>query len=553
MSGADVVIIGMGAAGGVAADVLTAAGVEVLGLEAGPRLDRSAARFDEIANVAHARLSEPKSKHEVPTWRSDADSDAGPSPYPMMMVNAVGGTTLHYEGLSIRLAPHAFRARSATIERYGGGAIPAGATLADWPLAYDDLEPDYAAIEAAIGVAGAAGANAFEGPRSGPFPMGPLRATGWSQLTADAASRLGWHPFPAPASLNSEPYDGRPACTFCGFCMHNVCHNDAKGAAHLNVIARAEATGRLRIETGARALEILVDSSGRTTGVRYLDGSGAERVAQARAVLLAAYTFENVRLLLLSRSGAFPGGLANNAGQVGAHFMAHVCPFVYGLFPGRRLNVFSGVGSQVTCLDDFNGDNFDHAGLGFVSGGMLTAFAECTPIAFAKNVSPPGLPRWGAVWKDWMARNAQSVGAVYAQFDALPYEHNRLDLDPRVTDPLGVPVVRVTHRLGDNEERAIAWFRARLHAWLREAGATQTWDTPVHIEGRHAFGGTRMGDEPATSVVDGFGFAHEAPNLGVLGASVFPTMGGHNPTLTLQALARRSARRLVDAWSQIAG
>jgi gluconate 2-dehydrogenase alpha chain len=335
--------------------------------------------------------------------------------------------------------------------------------------------------------------------------------------------------------------------------MHNVCHNDAKGAAHLNVIRRAEETGRLRIETGARALEILADDDGRSRGVRYLDGAGVERVAEARAVLLAAYTFENVRLLLLSRSAAFPAGLANNQDQVGRHFMAHVCPFVYGLFPDRRLNVFTGVGAQVTCLDDFNGDNFDHAGLGFVSGGMLTAFAECTPIAFARNVSPPDLPRWGAQWKDWMARNAQSVGAVYAQFDALPYEHNRLDLDPRVTDPLGVPVIRVTHRLGDNEERAIAFFRARLREWLREAGAAQTWDTPVHIEGRHAFGGTRMGDEPATSVVDGFGFAHESPNLGVLGASVFPSMGGHNPTLTLQALARRSARRLVDAWSQITG
>jgi gluconate 2-dehydrogenase alpha chain len=114
-------------------------------------------------------------------------------------------------------------------------------------------------------------------------------------------------------------------------------------------------------------------------------------------------------------------------------------------------------------------------------------------------------------------------------------------------------VIRVTHRLGENEERAIAWFRERLHEWLREADATQTWDTPVHIEGRHAFGGTRMGDDPATSVVDGFGFAHESPNLGVLGASIFPSMGGHNPTLTLQALARRSARRLVDDWSAITG
>jgi gluconate 2-dehydrogenase alpha chain len=551
MPGADVVIVGMGAAGGVAADVLTVAGAEVIGLEAGPRLDASATRFDEIANVAHARLSEPKSKHEVPTWREHEGEEAGPSPHPMMMVNAVGGTSIHYEGLSIRLAPHAFRSRSATIERYGEGAIPAGSTLADWPLSYDDLEPDYAAVEAAIGVAGEAGANAFEGPRSTPFPMPALRPTGWSQLTADAARRLGWHPFPAPASLNSEPYDGRPACTFCGFCMHNVCHNDAKGATHLNVIPRAEATGRLLIETGARALEILVDGDGRTTGVRYLDADGAERIARARTVLLAAYTFESVRLLLLSRSPAFPDGLANDRGQVGAHFMAHVCPFVYGLFPGRRLNVFTGVGSQVTCLDDFNGDNFDHAGLDFIGGGMMTAFAESTPIAFAKNVCPPGLPRWGAAWKAWMARNAQSVGAVYAQFDALSYEHNRLDLDPHVTDRLGVPVVRVTHRLRENEERALAFFRARLHEWLREAGATETWDAPVHIEGRHAFGGTRMGTDPATSVVDAFGFAHASPNLGVLGASVFPTMGGHNPTLTVQALARRTARHLVDQWTTV--
>ncbi len=551
MPGADVVIVGMGAAGGVAADVLTAAGVEVLGLEAGPRLDAGAARFDEIANVAHARLSEPKSKHEIPTWRAHEGEEAGPSPHPMMMVNAVGGTTIHYEGLSIRLLPHAFRTRSATIERYGPGAIPPGSTLADWPLTYEELEPDYAAVEAAIGVAGAAGANVFEGERSGPFPMPPLRPTGWSELAADAARRLGWHPFPAPASINSQPYDGRPACTYCGFCMHNVCHTDAKGATHLNVIPRAEATGRLRIETGARALEILVDGDGRTTGVRYLDAEGRERVARARAVLLAAYTFENVRLLLLSRSPAFPDGLANDHGQVGAHFMAHICPFVHGLFPGRRLNTWTGVGSQVTCLDDFNGDNFDHEGLGFVSGGMLTAFAEHTPIAFARDVRPPGLPRWGARWKAWMARHAQSVGAVYAQYDAPPYVHNRLDLDPHVTDRLGVPVIRVTHRLTEHEERAVAFLRARLHEWLRAMGATETWDAPVHIEGRHAFGGTRMGTDPATSVVDAHGFAHASPNLGILGASVFPTMGGHNPTLTLQALARRTARHLVDRWSAI--
>jgi gluconate 2-dehydrogenase alpha chain len=562
MYDADVVIVGLGAAGGVAADVLTQAGVEVLALEAGPRLDASATRFDEIANIAHARLSEPKAKHEVPTWRFDEREEAGPSPYPMLMVNAVGGTTVHYEGLSIRLAPHTFQGRSAAVERYGEDAIPAGATLADWPLSYADLEPHYAAIEHAIGVAGtaydgatvgAAAGNAFEGPRSGPFPMGPLRTTGWADLTAGAAERLGWHPFAAPASLNSEPYDDRPACTYCGFCMYNVCHNDAKGAAHLNVIRRAEETGRLRIETGARALDIAVDADGRARGVRFVDAGGEERFAAARAVLVGTYTFENVRLLLLSRSAAHPDGLANDHGQVGRHFMVHACPIVYGLFPGRRLNLFTGVGAQATCLDDFDGDNFDHDGLGFLSGGMIASAAEATPVAFGTYVCPPGLPRWGAEWKAWMARNAQSVGGVFAQFDALPYEHNRLDLDPRVTDPLGVPVVRVTHRLGENEERAMAFYRERLHEWLREAGATETWDTPLHIEARHAFGGTRMGPDPATSVVDGFGFAHDAPNLGILGASTFPSMGGHNPTLTVQALARRSALRLIEDWSAIAG
>ena len=121
-----------------------------------------------------------------------------------------------------------------------------------------------------------------------------------------------------------------------------------------------------------------------------------------------------------------------------------------------------------------------------------------------------------------------------------------------MTDRIGLPVVRVTHRIGANEERAVAFLRERLHAWLREAGASETWDAPLHIEGRHAVGGTRMGPDAATSVVDGFGFAHEVPNLGVLGASVMGTSGAHNPTLTVQALAWRTAEHLVKHWKTIA-
>jgi gluconate 2-dehydrogenase alpha chain len=558
---ADVVIIGLGAAGGVAAEVLTAAGLEVIGLEAGPRLDASDARFDEIDNVAHARLSDPKAKHEVPTWRFSEGEEAGPSPWPMLMVNAVGGTTVHYEGLSIRFLPYTFRSRTAATERYGSSAIPAQSTLVDWPLDYDELEPFYNKTEHAIGVAGVAGGldgardpdgNAFEGPRSGPYPMEPLRPTGWSQLTSQAASRLGWHPFAAPSNINSTPYDGRPACTFCGFCMHNVCYCDAKGAAHLNVIKRAEDSGRLQIETAARALRIEVDGEGRACGVTYVV-AGEERYVAAKAVLVATFTYENVRLLLLSKSPAYPAGLSNNHGQVGRHYIAHYVPFVFGAFPGRRLNLYNGVGSQVTGIDDWNGDNFDHSGLGFLSGGLFLAFHEMSPIAFAKAALPPSVPRWGGAWKAWISENAQSVGSVQAQFDALPYEFNYLDLDPSTVDPLGVPVVRVTHRVGHNEERGAAFLAARLAEWLTEAGATETWTSPPIVEARHCYGGTRMGHDPQSSVVDAFGFSHEVPNLGVLGASTFPTAGGHNPTLTVQALSWRTAARLVEEWGAIAG
>lgn len=559
----DVVIVGLGAAGAVAAYVLTRAGLRVTAIEAGPRITTEDFRFDEIRNDVHAHFSQPKAAHEIPTWRNGPDETAVPSPWPILMMNAVGGTSVHYEAMLFRFTEWVFATRSRIVDRYGEAAIPRGSTVSDWPIGYHDLEPYYAAVESMLGVSGTAGrvvgrapdpaGNPFEAERSGPFPMPALRRTGWSTLMAEAATRLGWHPFPAPAGINSEPYDGRPACTFCGVCQYNGCYQGSKGSAQLNLIPRAEATGRLRVVTGGRVTRIDVDEDGLAAGVTYLR-DGVQIAQPARVVLVATYTYENTRLLLTSRSERFPEGLANNHGQVGRHFIAHVVPRAFGRFPGRRLNIFNGVGSQVTCVDDWNGDHFDHTGLGFVGGGVMGARHEVMPIEFAQWPRPPGVPRWGTAWKRWISENAQSVGTTYAQFDALPYESNVLDLDPQVTDREGFPVVRVTHRLHDNEKTACRYLQSLMRRWLAEAGAAETWEPDAElIEARHSYGGTRMGDDPTTSVVDRFGFAHETGNLWLLGASTFPTAGGYNPTLTVQAHAWFAATHLVDNWSSIAG
>jgi gluconate 2-dehydrogenase alpha chain len=542
----DVLIIGLGGAGGIAADVLTRAGAEVVALEAGPGYRASEMTQDEIRNDVQAWLSTPKALGERPTWRSDPGAEAGPAPWPTLMVNGVGGSTVHYPGLSARFQRWHFEARSATIARYGTSAIPAGSTLADWPVGYDELDPFYEAAEQAIGVAGSAGANGFEEPRRSGYPMPPLRRSGWTDLTETAASSLGWHPFPAPAAINTIPYNGNGTCSYCGFCTDTGCYRDAKGSTDATVVRRAEATGRLRIETGARVLRVTTDADGLATGASYVQ-DGRERIAEARAVLLATFTYENTRLLLLSRSAAHPHGIGNAHDQVGRHFMAHVTPFAFGRFPGTALNHWNGSWAQATCVDDWNADNFDHDGLGFIGGGLLVASHESKPIAFARAPLPPGVPRFGTRWKAWLAANARSVGSASAQMECLPYEENRLDLDPRVRDAHGVPVVRVTHRVHENEQRGSAFLAGRLERWLRAAGADEVWHGPQpFVEARHCYGGARMGDDPASSVVDRFGFVHDAPNLGVLGTSVYPTSGGHNPTLTLQALAWRSAQRLVD-------
>jgi len=558
----DVVVIGLGAAGGLAVLPLARAGLKIVGLEAGGWFRPEDHLADEIRNnVRHWPHAVQKANQEIPTARNGRDGPALPRPAYHPMMNGVGGTSLHYWGQSWRLTEWDFKVRSETARRYGPSAVPSGSTVEDWPLSYQELEPYYDKVEYTIGVSGKAGnirgtvdeaGNIFESPRQREYPMPPLRHAGFADHMAEAAKRLGWHSYCPPAAINSVPYDKRTACFYHGFCGSGGCPVNAKNSTAVTTIPKAVGTGNLKVVPYAHVIAIDSDDHGRVTGVRYLKDK-REYFQPASVVLLASYTYENTRLLLLSKSKTYPRGLSNTHGQVGLHYMSHTRSGVMGLFP-FDLNRWYGTPAQGTSLDDWSDDNFDHSGLGFIGGGNLLVPMEAKPIEAASMPTFGKVPRWGSSWKAFVKENAGRWAPVWAQISTLPFEDHFLDLDPEVKDPLGDPVCRLTVGLKESEKRAIVFMQEKAEHWLREAGAIATDKLPLGpiALSTHAYGGTRMGDNPETNVVNRWGFSHEAPNLGILGASVMGTTGARNPTLTVQALAWRTADHLISEWKSIA-
>lgn len=564
LPGTDVVIIGLGAAGGVAALPLAEAGLDIVGLEAGSRLSKRDFAPDEIRNnIRDWPFSVRKCDSEVPTLRRNPWSTAVQgNDHPMM--NGVGGTTLHYWAQSWRLNPWDFKVVSETTRRYGSSRIPAGSTIEDWPFGYDELEPYYDRVEHEIGISGQAGnvqgrktkrGNPFEGPRQRDYPMPPLRWTGFLERMADSARSLGWQPFPGPAAINSEGYQGRSGCMYHGHCDKGGCHVDAKNSTAVTTIPRAEATGRLQVVTHATVTRIETDNDGRITGVTYVQGRD-EFFQPAKFVLLSSYTYENVRLLLLSKSRAFPLGLSNNHSQVGKHYLSHhQSAGVTALFP-YDLHAWYGLPAQGVAVDNWADDNFDHSDLDFIGGGNLWVFSDRRPISAASMGTFGRVPTWGSAWKAFIKENADRTNWAYIQKTTLPYVSNYLDLDPVVTDPLGLPVIRLTGEYKQNEIAIADYLQDKMESWYRESGAIDISRSPLGGQmnvSTHAYGGTRMGDNPETNVVDRYGLSHEVPNLGVLGGSVMGTSGARNPTLTVQALAWRTAEHLANNWQSIVG
>jgi choline dehydrogenase-like flavoprotein len=549
----DTIVIGSGPGGATAADELTRAGRSVVIFERGhnylidplhPYDFLQVFSNDELKYTFRHFLG-PDPWLEPRTFRRrESDGDR-------LLVGEVNNLPATVGGGSVHADAKLYRFREGDFRMLTELGPAAGANVADWPLEYDDLEPYYATAERMIGVAGLAEANPFAAWRSGPYPMPPGPAMYGSLLTSAAAERLGYHPYPAPTGANSVPYDGRPACNNCGFCADFGCPIHAKGGPG-PALRRALRTDRAELRADAFVSRILVHG-GRATGVEWIDADGETHQEHAGEIVVAAGAMETARLLLLS-------GFANP--NVGRNLMFHLQTFVFGEVPFR---VHGHIGRSVTHVHDdhiIDADDLARkaaysAGLPWIKGGLVEHIAPSKVIAEAK------LYPWGSEHRRHMRLSPmrEHFLGFCMQGEDLPQGQNRIDLDPAIRDFRGIPVARATYEPHRHEIVASEHHSARLTSILREAGATSlivatspvtTGElTTAHSDisivpgSRHVAGTARMGKDPRTSVCDEWGRLWETPNVLIADSSLFPTISGYGPTLTLVALAIRNVRAFV--------
>jgi choline dehydrogenase-like flavoprotein len=502
----DVVIVGAGACGSLVAKELSAHGLGVVVLEAGKRFDPAHDLPNAEANAGKIMWTEPR----VFAGRDAVAPKTGVG---------VGGGTLPWLGVMPRFQRSDFR----TLSEEGVGA--------DWPIGYDDLRPHYAKVERELGVAGECGPFA---PEPYTLPMPPHRMNWHAQLLARGARALGAHPFAPPIAINSIPYDGRPACIYCGWCASG-CPTGAKSTVLDTYLAKAEQIGA-RVISETFVNHISYDATrGRVTGARYLDAAGNEHELRARLVVLSAHAIETPRLLLLSANSTFPNGLANTSGMVGKRLMSHPTWQVFGTFD-EPVNAFKGMQMGHVMVQDYLTAD---PGRGCVRGFILLSYMM-TPVTYA-NLSGSF---FGMELKDFLYDYAHTA-AWWAHAEGLPCDDNTVTLDPAMKDARGLPVARLNYEWTANDRALVAAARDKAVEMMHASGARK-----VRIGlnyGAHAMGSCRMGDDPQSSVVNSYGQTHDISNLFVCDTSVFVTSAGVNPTLTAMAIASRGADYIVAA------
>ncbi len=578
----DVAIVGAGWVGGIIAAELCKQGLEVVAIERGH--DRGTEQFqddhDELRYAIRNELFQ-NYANETTTFRHNLAETA----LPMRQLGAwlpgtgVGGAGVHWNGQTWRFHPRDFTIKTSTIDRYGAAAIPANMAIQDWGITYDELEPYYDKFEYMAGIAGKAGnlkgqqiagGNVFEGPRSREFPVKPPSDTPLMALFRKATTELGYHAFTGPTANLPSTYtnpDGieRGQCTYCGFCERFGCEVGAKADPTVTVLPVAFKTGKFKIINYANAFQIKHDGT-TAQSILYYDSMGRVQEQPADIIVLGSFMFNNCRLLLNSKLGT-PYNPATQTGVVGRNF----CYQTGGggataWFADEEFKRYMGAGALSCAIDDYNADNFDHTGLGFLGGGSITVGASGARPIQSLTV-PPGTPAFGSAWKAAVQHYYKRVVSVGAQAESPAYQMHYMDLDPNYRDKFGNPLLRLTFDWQPNERAMIAYLGTKTLPIMQEmvpdgtlykSGPTPSGDVisggpgalPAHFDttsyqSTHITGGTIMGADPETSVVNSYLQMWDAENLFAVGAGNFPQNAGFNPTGTVGALAYRAAEGIL--------
>ncbi len=570
----DVVVIGAGVAGTLICKELAQAGLSVVALERGRMLDpvqdfAMPYAHDEFKFDRHSELTQNLSRETV-TFRNTTNEMALPmrETGSFKIGECVGGAGVSWGGSTFRFLPWDFEVRSRTLERYGEGQIPDDCTSQDWGLTYEELEPYYDQFEHIYGVGGKAGniggeiqpgGNPFEGPRSREYPNPPAPQSYAGTLFGKAAETFGYKPFPKPTAANTVPYVNTykvalGQCVRGGFCSSHLCAMGAKGSPLTAVLPSLQKHNNFELRTLTNVTKVNLDSSKkRAVGVTYIDGRGREIEQPAEIVILSAYAFNNTRLLLLSGIGA-PYNPTENSGVVGKNYAYQTTGGVRLFYEDKAFNQFMGGGGLGTVIDEFNGDNFDHSGLGFIGGGYLLVGSNGEQPIRSHPV-PPETPRWGAAWKKAVAHYYNRTFSIHSHGGSQSFRTNYLDLDPTYKDAYGLPLLRMTFDWHEHDKLMSRYITDKA---LEIAKALNPSKVAVHpvtgkfsivpYQSTHNTGGAIMGADPATSVVNKYLQSWDVHNVFVVGGSAFPQNSANNPTGTIGALACLTADAIKDFY-----